>query len=178
MAVENSHQNQLVEILQPEGVKRYPLQWVEKILPLNSLRPFEHNPRTITETQYGKLKDSLREDGYHSRIKSTHDLRVIGGHQRLRALQELGYFTVPVLVADRPIPDAQFRRIVLRDNHNNGVFDMDMLSAMFDLEELREIGLHDVMNIPPLFEEDDKPPGVVVCCPQCGTQFPVKGNKA
>lgn len=155
------------------------IQWVEKCVPLNTLRPFERNPRKITDNQFIKLKESLQQDGYHSRIKATHDLRVIGGHQRLRALTELGFTEVPVLVPATPVSDEQFRRILIRDNHNNGTFDMDMLSSDFDLEELRDWGLHDVMNIPPL--EDDEPPpsgGKQVKCPACGECFPVKGNSA
>lgn len=155
------------------------IQWLEKSVRLNELRPFEHNPRTISESQYDKLKQSLTEDGYHSRIKATHDLRVIGGHQRLRALGELGYDVVAVLVPDRPVDDEQFKRILLRDNHNNGAWDMDILSGMADLEELRDIGLHDVMSIPPMDEGEDPAPGKsMVCCPKCKETFPVKGNKA
>lgn len=155
------------------------IQWVEKILRLSELRPFEHNPRTITEAQFAKLKASLLEDGYHSRIKATHDLRVVGGHQRLRVLQEIGLVEVPVLVPSTPIDDETFKRILIRDNHSNGVFDMDILSGMFDLEELRAFGLHEVQSIPPMDDSvEEPPPGkVMVRCPQCQNEFPTKGNK-
>ncbi len=155
------------------------IQWTEKQVHLGKLRPFEQNPRTITEVQYGKLKASLSELGYHSRIKATHDLRVIGGHQRLRAMRELGYEMVAVLVPDRPLTDEQFKKVLLADNHNNGVWDMDLLSGFADLEELREVGIHDIMNIPPM--DDGEPPAAgktQVCCPKCGEVFPTKGNKA
>lgn len=155
------------------------IQWTEKTLRLAELRPFEQNPRTISEVQYEKLKQSLTEDGYHSRIKVTHDYRVVGGHQRLRALTELGLAELPVLVPSRPLSDAEFKRILIRDNHNNGVFDMDMLGNMFDLEELRDFGIHEVMQIPPMDanEEEVKPGKALVKCPGCGNIFPAKGNK-
>lgn len=155
------------------------IQWVEKTLRLAELRPFEQNPRTISEVQFAKLKQSLAEDGYHSRIKVTHDYRVVGGHQRLRALQELGFDKVAVLVPSRPLTDNEFKRILIRDNHSNGVFDMDALAGMFDLEELRAFGLHEVMNIPPLEDnlEEPKPGKTMVKCPQCSHTFPVKGHK-
>lgn len=152
------------------------IQWVEKICRLKDLRPFEDNPRTITKEQFSKLKQSIIEDGYHSRIKVTHDGRVVGGHQRLRAMQELGFVEVPVLVPDRPLTDTEFMRVMIRDNHSNGLFDMDMLANLFDLEELRGFGLHEVNGIAP--EGEDKPPKAMVCCPGCGVVFPVKGNKA
>lgn len=158
--------------------KNNPVQWLERIVHLKDLTPFERNPRTITEAQFKKLKQSLSEDGYHSRIKVTHDMRVIGGHQRLRALTELGFTEVPVLVPDREISDDQFKRIVLRDNHSNGVFDMDMLADDFDLEELRDIGLHEIMNIAPVEDSEPKAGKHYVACPKCEHVFPIKGNKA
>ena len=164
------------ELARPKDV----IQWVEQVVHLRDLKPFEENPRTITESQYEKLKQSLIEDGYHSRIKATPDLRVIGGHQRLRALRELGFVEVAVLVPDRPVHDEAFKRILIRDNHNNGLWDIDVLSGMFDLEELRDLGVHDVMNIPPMdFGDKEEPQGKSqVCCPKCEHLFPVKGNKA
>lgn len=155
-----------------------PVAWVEKVKRLNDLRPFEQNPRRITKDQFEKLKASLLEDGYHARIKATRDGRVIGGHQRLRALRELGFKEVPVLIPSRDLSDREFVRIMVRDNHNNGVFDMDMMAGMFDLEELREFGLHDICGvIPPEGKEEGQPKSMVLC-PHCGETFPAKGNKA
>lgn len=156
------------------------IQWVEKSWHLNDLKPYERNPRQVSETQYEKLKSSLREDGYHTRIKATKDGRVIGGHQRLKAMKELGWTYVQVLVPDADITDEQFRRIMIRDNVNNGEWDMDMLSTDFELEDLRDFGVHEVMDIPPFDEEDEshQPGKTQVCCPSCGAVFPVKGNKA
>jgi len=154
-----------------------PVEWHEILVPLTQLRPFEQNPRQINENQFKKLIQSLIEDGYHSRIKVTNDYRVIGGHQRLRAMQELGWTELKVLVPDRDLSDEQFTRILLRDNHNNGQWDMDMLANLFDLEWLRsDIGLHDIMGIPPAEDEQPKPSGQV-CCPACQATFPIKGNK-
>lgn len=128
--------------------------------------------------QFAKLKQSIAADGYHSRIKTTPDYRVVGGHQRLRALQELGFETVAVLVSSRHLSDEEFKRILIRDNHSNGVFDMDVLASMFDLEELRAFGLHEVMQIPPVDDGEEPPPGkALVKCPGCAKIFPVKGNK-
>lgn len=171
------------EILPPEAVDSadncvLPIQWVEKLERLSVLRPFEQNPRRITKEQFEKLKQSIQEDGYHARIKATQDGRVIGGHQRLRALRELGFKEVPVLYPSRPLTDREYVRIMVRDNHNNGVFDLDMMSAMFDLEELRAFGLHDINGISPMGDGEESKPRAMVCCPKCGEVFPQKGNKA
>lgn len=148
-------------------------QWVEKIVRLIDLRPFESNPRSITEAQFAKLKQSILESGYHSRIKCTHDLRVIGGHQRIRALMELGVEEVPVHVPPRPLSDEEFLRVMIIDNHSNGVWDMDALANSFDLEMLHDVGLHEVNKIrEPSWEPGKK----MVKCPECQHAFPIKGN--
>lgn len=154
------------------------IQWFTEIRRLKDLRPFERNPRQITDTQYDKLKQSIVQDGYHSRIKCTIDGRVIGGHQRIKALTELGYEEIEVLVPDRELSDDDFKRILLRDNHNNGTWDVDMLANDYDVEFLRAVGLHEVMNVPPMDDgsEDENAGRKMVCCPKCNHTFPVKGN--
>lgn len=157
-----------------EGEISREIKWVEIQVHLSQLRPFEKNPRNITEDQYDKLKQSLLEDGYHSRIKVTQDMRLIGGHQRLRALRELGYEHIPVLAPTTSISDEQYVRIMLRDNHNNGLWDMDMLANEYDIGLLHDIGLHELMDIRP--EEASQAGKKMVRCPNCSEIFPVKGN--
>lgn len=158
----------------PEGELSREIKWVEIEVHLSQLRPFEKNPRTITEEQFARLKQSLLEDGYHSRIKVTSDMRLIGGHQRLRALRELGYEHIPVLAPTTPITDEQYVRIMLRDNHNNGLWDMDVLANEYDIELLHDIGLHELTDIRP--DEASQAGKKMVKCPQCSEIFPVKGN--
>lgn len=156
------------------------IQWLESSWRLDQLRPYERNPRHISKTQYKKLKASLEQDGYHTRIKATKDGRVIGGHQRLKALRELGHETIIVLIPDRDLSDSEFQRIMIRDNVNNGEWDMDLLSTDFDLEDLRELGVSEVMDIAP-FDHDDESHDAgksEVRCPGCGMVFTTKGNKA
>ena len=153
------------------------IQWVEKVVRLSSLRPYEKNPRTVTDEQFARLLASLRADGYHSRIKATDDGRVIGGHLRLRALRELGLTEVPILVPSRALTDQEFERVLLTDNHNNGVFDMDALANNFDLDFLQGIGLHEVTNIAPMDDGGTQPGRAMVKCPGCEHVFPTKGNK-
>lgn len=156
------------------------IEWTAEIVSVKKLEAFERNPRKITEAQYRKLRESLEQDGYHSRIKVTKDFRVIGGHQRLRVMKDMGIKEISVLVPNRQLSDEEFKRILLRDNHNNGTYDMDMLSCDFDLEYLREVGLHEVNNIAPEFDGNDIEENLrgerAALCPHCGETFPVKGN--
>jgi len=122
-----------------------PIKWNEKTIELKQLQPYERNPRHISESQYEKLKDSLRDSGYHQRIIVTPSLQVIGGHQRIRALQELGNTSITVLVPDRELTEAEYKRILVQDNLPFGEFDLSMLAADFTLADLEGFGMPEDM---------------------------------
>lgn len=156
------------------------LNWAEVSINLNELTPFEKNPRVITDDQFAKLKASLVTLGQFRPLLVTHDYRIAGGHQRLKAMRELGWKEVRVSVPSRPITDAEYRQLLLQDNHTNGVWDIDALANDWGMDELRAVGLHEVMNIPPIDElgEDEGDKGKhKVICPECNHVFPVKGNR-
>lgn len=71
--------------------------------PVVGLRPHERNPRSITKQRLAALKADLEADPDMLRARPLivlPDGRVIAGNQRLRAVQELGWETVPVVYAD------------------------------------------------------------------------------
>jgi hypothetical protein len=39
------------------------IKWTEKTVKVSALKPFERNPRKISEADYGRLKKSLTENG-------------------------------------------------------------------------------------------------------------------
>ena len=117
------------------------IKWTEKLVKVSDLKPFERNPRSITSEQFNKLKKAIEETGYHSRIKATRDLKIVGGHQRQKALQELGIHEIEVLMPDRDLTEDEFRRILIQDNVAFGSFDFDILSADFEMRELIDWGM-------------------------------------
>jgi hypothetical protein len=112
------------------------LNWQEQTVPLEALKPFERNPRRISKEAFAKLKSSLEKLGQFAPIPVTRDMRLIGGHQRLQAFQELGWKEIRVSVPDCELSDVQFKEIMIRSNTNSGTFDMDILSSDFDMDEL------------------------------------------
>lgn len=71
------------------------MQW--KTLPVDALRPAEYNPRKklkAGDKEYEKIKNSIQEFGYVEPIIVNYDMTVIGGHQRLTVLKDLGYTEV------------------------------------------------------------------------------------
>lgn len=68
------------------------MTWVS--LPIDSLKPVAYNPRKKLkkgDKEYEKIKKSIVEFGYVDPIIVNFDGTVIGGHQRLTVLSDLGY---------------------------------------------------------------------------------------
>jgi len=117
------------------------IRWDEKTVKVEDLKPFEHNPRRISKEQFAKLKASIIENGYSTRIKATTDNRIIGGHQRLRIFKELGITEIPVLVPERDLTDEEFIRNLVTDNINHGEHDFDVLANLVDRDDLLAWGM-------------------------------------
>jgi DNA modification methylase len=104
-----------------------------------SLRPHERNPRTITKNRFDALKRDLVADPEMLRARpliALPDGRVIAGNQRLRAVQELGWETVPIVYAD--LGEVRAREWALRDNNPYGQWDEQALAEY--LQEMVEAG--------------------------------------
>jgi DNA modification methylase len=116
------------------------IDWLTKKVKIIELTPYEKNPRRITKDAFEKLKKSIQEDGYHGRILATKDFKVIGGHQRIKALKELGFSEVEVLIPSRELTEEEYRRILIRDNLQAGEWDFEELANSFDAQELLDWG--------------------------------------
>lgn len=71
------------------------MEW--KTLSVDTLRPAAYNPRKklkAGDKEYEKIRNSILEFGYVEPIIVNYDMTVIGGHQRLTVLKDLGYTEV------------------------------------------------------------------------------------
>lgn len=158
------------------AVKNENIEWVERTVRTSELKPYERNPRRISKEAYDSLVNSLREDGYHQRILATHDLRIIGGHQRIKALKQLNMHDIKVLVPTEPISDEAFRRILVRDNLPFGEFDHEILGIDFERSELLAWGMPESW-LPTKLEGDASEPKdgsrkkTSLQCPECGHEW-------
>lgn len=75
-----------------------------KELPIADLKPADYNPRKDLkpgDPEYDKLKRSLTEFGYVEPVIFNHTTgRVVGGHQRLKVLADLGHKSVDCVVVE------------------------------------------------------------------------------
>ena len=75
------------------------MEW--KVLPIGQLKPAAYNPRKQLkpgDKEYEKIKHSIQEFSYVEPIIVNYDMIVIGGHQCLTVLKELGYEEVQCVV--------------------------------------------------------------------------------
>jgi len=113
-----------------------------KSIKIDVLKFAEYNPRRISKKEYKDLKNSLVDFGIILPIvvneKKDRENIIIGGHQRVRILQDLGHDSVMCTMVDLPI--AKEMELNLRLNKNGGQFDDDMLINYFPEQMLFEVG--------------------------------------
>jgi len=89
------------------------------------------NPRKITEHDFQRLVESIKDDPDFLKarpiIVNTHSGKnvVIAGNMRVRACQHIGYTHVPAVVVD--LTDEEEKRWALKDNIHQGSWDIDAL---------------------------------------------------
>ena len=111
---------------------------------ISDLQPAEYNPRKRLrpgDEEYERLKRSIETFGYVDQIIINADGTVIGGHQRLFVLQDLGYSEADVAVVNLSKQDEKALNIAL--NKIGGEWDEEKLAAIFaDLDaEGYDVGL-------------------------------------
>ena len=99
---------------------------------IDELNPAEYNPRKRLQPgdeEYESLKRSIDTFGYVDPIIVNADGTVIGGHQRLFVLRDLGYSEADVAVVDMSKADEKALNIAL--NKISGEWDEEKLAAIF-----------------------------------------------
>jgi len=82
---------------------------------IETLRPDPANPRSHSPKQIRQLTRSIGAFGFNVPILVDRTLRIIAGHGRLLAAQELGWREVPTIVLDH-LSEAEARAFMIADN--------------------------------------------------------------
>jgi DNA modification methylase len=105
------------------------------------------NPRVIKDAKFQKLVTSIKEfpDMLNKRpliVFTDVDGKycVLGGNMRLKALNELKYTEIPVIIADE-WTEEQKAEFLIKDNVGFGEWDWDQLANEWDAEKLDDWGL-------------------------------------
>jgi hypothetical protein len=119
-----------------------------KLVKITDVKPNPKNPRVIRDEKFKKLVKSIEEfpDMLNKRpliVFTDVDGKycVLGGNMRLKALNELKYTEIPVIIADE-WTEEQKAEFLIKDNVGFGEWDWDQLANEWDSEKLDDWGLN------------------------------------
>lgn len=136
-------------------------------VPTGSLHEYKNNAKKHPKEQIEQIKDSIRQFGMNDPIAVWKDNVIIEGHGRLKACEELGIKTVPVIRLEN-LTDEQRRAYMLAHNQltmNTG-FEFDILES--ELQSIDDIDMSlfgfDTGYAPNVdtYENDEKKVGALV----------------
>lgn len=110
---------------------------IEKIK-IENLKPAEYNPRKDLKPEdeaYQKIKKSIIEYGCIIPLVVNKDMTIIGGHQRLKILEDLGYKEIECVIVDYNKNKEKGCNIILNNENVSGEWDNSKLEEL--MEELK-----------------------------------------
>jgi DNA modification methylase len=136
-----------------------------QIVKISEVKPNPKNPRIIKDGKFQKLVKSIQEfpDMLNKRpliVFTDVDNKyvVLGGNMRLKALNELKFKEIPVIIADE-WTEEQKAEFLIKDNVGFGEWDWDSLANEWDVEKLEDWGLDlpvDLSVVEELEAEEDQ----------------------
>jgi ParB-like chromosome segregation protein Spo0J len=103
---------------------------------IKAIKPYWRNPRN-NEEGIEAVRKSIEEYGFNSPIIVDKEFVIIAGHTRYKALQQLGYETIPIIVADLPAQKVKEYRIA--DNKTSELSQWDYPKLVLELKELADL---------------------------------------
>lgn len=114
--------------------------------PIKELKELPGNPRTIKKDQFEKLKESIKDNADYFEARPiilsnrTGENIILAGNQRYKAAKAIGLDAVPTILLEG-LTEKREKEIIIRDNVENGDWDMDILANEWDPAELEEWGV-------------------------------------
>lgn len=155
--------------------------------PIDSLTPYDRNPRKHTDRDVDRLAASIREFGFSVPILARSDGTIIDGHLRYKAARKLMLAQAPVILCDG-WTDAQVKafRLVANRSVSWAEWDDDLLKLEFEDLKLADFDLEltgfncaelqDIMFGPDIeqkeYDESAADDVTFITCPKCGHTWP------
>lgn len=125
----------------------------QKLVKVADLNPVGYNPRKITPEKYEALKENIRSEGFIEPLVVQKDgMKIIGGHQRLRAWKELSIeecvqpADLPCIILD--VDDTRAKKLNIKMNNLKGDFEARMLGELLlDIFEEPKIDAEDALAL-------------------------------
>lgn len=130
-----------------------------RIMALADLRPAAYNPRVISEESMAGLTKSIERFGLVEPIVvNRRNNTIIGGHQRVAAMQAQGKSEAQVMVVDLSDEDERALNVTLNNPHITGEWNKDMLTTLLDQIKSDETIDFDGLRLNELFNDLNLPP--------------------
>lgn len=108
-----------------------------EMIKIAKLKPWDRNPRTMDDSELAKLKKSIEQFGFVDPVLIDENNLIIGGHQRVRAAQALGWTEAPCLRIPPGWDEHKKAALNLALNKIHGDWDEEKLADI--LAELGEL---------------------------------------
>ncbi len=106
-----------------------------EIADINSIKPYENNPRKLSDTAIEKVAMSLKEYGFRQPIVVDKDRVIVAGHTRFRASKKLGLKNVPISIIDN-LTEEQINAYRIADNRTAEESEWDNELLKMEIKEL------------------------------------------
>ena len=130
-----------------------------KLAEISNIKPYENNPRKLSEQAIEKVAMSLKEYGFRQPIVVDKDMVIVAGHTRFRASKKLGLKQVPISVIDN-LSKEQINAYRIADNRTAEESEWDNELLKMEIKELEAkdfkldlLGFNDEQLNNILFEE-------------------------
>lgn len=116
--------------------------WHIETRDIDDLQSHPRNARIVTKREKEQIKKSIAKYGLIDKPVITYDGEIIGGHQRIAALLEMGHKFVECWVPDDndPLSEDDRDELNIRLNKNQGNWDWDKLANEWDVNMLEQWG--------------------------------------
>ena len=102
---------------------------------INTIKPYENNPRKLKDSAIEKVAMSLKEYGFRQPIVVDKDRIIVVGHTRYRASKKLGFKEVPITIADNLTPE-QINAYRIADNRTAEESEWDSELLKMEIKDL------------------------------------------
>lgn len=138
-----------------------------EVIQLNKINPAKYNPRIITKDEFDGLKESLTTFGQQENLIVNKDMTLISGHQRLQAMNALGWTEATCNVVDLNNHEEKKLNVLMNSQAISGKWDDLKLAEI--LEELKlddnyeALRLNELepLDLSPTEVEEDEAPEVI-----------------
>ncbi len=116
------------------------INWVLEEFEIKNLLEYNKNPRQISKEQFHHLANLIDTFGLIDKPIINRDMKIIGGHQRIRVLKKMKKKKVECWIPDVYLTPEEIEHLCIGLNLNQGKFDYEILADLWEPLDLLKYG--------------------------------------